>query len=342
MNKRSVILLIGILFFAGATSGAQVVPQENQQPKPQTAKPQDTDDEAGRVHIAECDDGFEIAIDGELFTRYLVTDEAKPMLYPLYGPGQVPMTRNFPMDEVEGEQDDHPHHKSVWIGQLVNKHVDFWTNRSGVIQHAGVELLEQADDTLVVNSNWLKRDDRTLVCKVQTTMRFGWDQNARWIDFTYVFDACSGDLKFRDSKEGFFAIRSHPDLRLTPAPKKGVKKVFGQAINSEGVKGKKIWGKAAKWVNYWGPVDGNVVGFAIFDHPENFRHPTLWHARDYGLVAANPFGLHDFTGAKKGTGDHTLPENETITFRYRLLLHEGDHESANIEERYQAFAVPTE
>jgi len=299
---------------------------------------QDTQElDQGRVLIAEVDSGFEVTIDGELFTRYVITDETKPMLFPLLGPGQVPMTRSFPMEEVEGEANDHPHHKSVWLGHEVNDHVDFWANKGGVIKNVGLTILNQSNDSLTVKTQWINSSDDSVVCHVLTTMQFDWDDSSRWIDFQHTFHATDGDLKFIDTKEGLFAIRSHPDLRLSPAPKRGVKEVFGKAINSEGDRDKELWGKSAKWVNYWGQVDGELVGFAIFDHPDNFRHPTHWHARDYGLVAANPFGLHHFTKAEKGTGEHTLPAGDSMKFQYRLLLHAGDHEAANIEERYEAF-----
>ena len=81
-------------------------------------------------------------------------------------------------------------------------------------------------------------------------------------------------------------------MRLSPDEKRGVEKVTGQALNSNGTSGKSIWGESAKWVYYWGTINDKAVGIAIFDHPSNLRHPTAWHAREYGLVAANPFGLH--------------------------------------------------
>ena len=106
----------------------------------------------------------------------------------------------------------------------------------------------------------------------------------------------------------------------------------------KGVKGKAIWGKRAKWVDYWAPVGGKTVGVAIFDHPSNPRHPTWWHARAYGLVAANPFGVHNFERKPAGTGDMKIKAGQSVTFLYRFLFHEGDTKEAKIAERYKAFA----
>ena len=126
-------------------------------------------------------------------------------------------------------------------------------------------------------------------------------------------------------------IRSNPSLRLKGPVAKG------KAVNSEGVEGRAVWGKRAAWVSYWAPVEMNVIGFSIFDHPTNPRHPTWWHARDYGLVAANPFGIHNFERKPKGTGDLKIKDGETVTFRYRFLFHAGDVKSAGIAKRYEAW-----
>ena len=52
--------------------------------------------------------------------------------------------------------------------------------------------------------------------------------------------------------------------------------------------------------------------------------------RDYGLFAANPFGVHDFEKKPKGTGDLKLPAGQSVTFRYRLIFHQGDTTPANV------------
>ena len=77
----------------------------------------------------------------------------------------------------------------------------------------------------------------------------------------------------------------------------------------------------------------------MLDHPTNPRYPTWWHVRDYGLFAANPFGVHDFEKKAKGTGDLRIKAGESITFRYRLLLHKGELKPANIETSQMAFAA---
>ena len=109
--------------------------------------------------------------------------------------------------------------------------------------------------------------------------------------------------------------------------------------NSEGQEGTEgIWGQAARWVDYSTAIDGKHVGVAIFDHPSNLRHPTRWHARGYSLCSANPFGTGSFTGHKSNDGSHTVPEGETIAFRYRMILYEGRKAPEQIERLYGQYA----
>jgi hypothetical protein len=109
-------------------------------------------------------------------------------------------------------------------------------------------------------------------------------------------------------------------------------------VLSSGPTDDKTWGKHGEWCDYYGPVQGKTVGIAIFDNPRNPRHPTTWHVRDYGLFAANPFGLHDFEKKPKDAGDLTIEPGKTVTFRYRVYLHEGDTKTAGVAERYKDYA----
>ena len=112
----------------------------------------------------------------------------------------------------------------------------------------------------------------------------------------------------------------------------------GHIVNSAGVRDGDTWGKRADWCDYYGPVDGKTVGIAMFDHPENPRHPTWWHVRDYGLFAANPFGQHDFEKLPdKAAGDLVVPAGKSITFRYRFYLHEGDDQQAKVAAKYDEY-----
>ena len=111
----------------------------------------------------------------------------------------------------------------------------------------------------------------------------------------------------------------------------------GHIVNSLGVTDGDTWGKRASWCDYYGLVDGKTIGVAIFDHPANPRHPTWWHVRDYGLFAANPFGVHDFESKPPQTGAMAIPAGKSLTFRYRVYIHFGDEKAGRVAERYQEY-----
>ncbi len=115
-------------------------------------------------------------------------------------------------------------------------------------------------------------------------------------------------------------------------------KLGGLITNAEGLTDAKAWGKASPWVDYVGPVNGKTVGIAVLNHPGSFRYPTAWHVRTYGLFAANPFGSHDFGGSQPG--DYTVPTGESVAFRYRVILHEGDTKAARVDRSFAAYAKP--
>jgi hypothetical protein len=110
----------------------------------------------------------------------------------------------------------------------------------------------------------------------------------------------------------------------------------GHLVTSTGHRDAAAWGKRADWCDYFAPHEGKVYGVAIFDHPQNFRHPTWWMARDYGLFGANPFGQHDYEGLKDQPhiGDYTIPAGGTLTLRYRFYFHLGDEVAAHVAAHY--------
>lgn len=275
-----------------------------------------------------------VFVGDDQFTRYEHGAYAKPILYPVFGPNQIPMTRSGPMKKVAGEADDHPHHKSIWIGHEING-VDFWTEQ-GKVMHYSMKV-DEKDNSFRARNFWLGKDSEPIL-RDEVRHKFGANETSRWIDASITYRAAHSDITFADTKEGMFAIRTHPDLRLKPDQKRGVEEVFGSAINSNGTEGTEIWGQSAKWVYYWGKVEGQEVGIAIFDHPTNLRHPTTWHARDYGLIAANPFGLHHFKRVKKGAGEHQLKKGKELTFRYRMLFELGQQTAEGIAKRFDEFA----
>lgn len=264
-----------------------------------------------------------------LITEYR-TDHHLPYLYPLVGPNGNNLTRNFPMDKNHGdEQQDHPHHRSFWFTHgSVNGH-DFWhsPDHKSSITHKSFENLK--DGAFTANLEWIH--DNNVLLEEKRTYDFKLiDDKTMSVDVTSTFTAKT-DVTFGDTKEGSFALRVAPTLR-----NKG-KIAKGHLANSEGNKDGEVWGKRAKWISCFGPDStGKPTVISMMDHPENLRHPTYWHARTYGLLAANPFGVKDFTG--KGSGDLELKKGTTLTQRYRVVLQAGEFNSESVKKIYTDFA----
>lgn len=291
------------------------------------------------VQLTQLQDRIRVEVDGKLFTEYYFANVPRPFCYPIKGPGEVEMTRNYPMKDVPDEDRDHKHHRSLWYSHgAVNGH-DFWaeTDKAGMIVHDRFLLVESGSKvgTIRAVNKWVAADG-TLVCTDEQVLRFysGGGKADRMLDFDITLKPANGDLVLGDTKEGTMGIRIAETMRLKGKVGKG------HILNSEGVKDDATWGKRAEWCGYYGPVDGKTVGIAIFDHPGNPRHPTWWHVRDYGLFAANPFGKHDFEKLPdKAAGDLKVPAGESVTFRYRFIFHEGDTQSANLPAKFKQYAT---
>jgi len=315
------------------------------------------------VRITHTNDVLRVELNGRLFTQYFYTNVPRPFCYPLIGPGGAAMTRNYPMlTNSPGEELDHPHHRSLWFAHGAVNGQDFWTERktSGRIAHRGfAEILSGTQSGVIRTLNdWVSAEGKTVCTDEEMIKFYAPKDEAIILDYEITLRASNGEVTLGDTKEGTFAIRLAESMRALKPLVKGEKAKPGEGhiVLSTGVRddgasaaaakdAKKeavTWGKRAAWCDYYGPVGTNIVGVAIFDHPSNPRHPTWWHVRDYGLFAANPFGQHDFENlSDKKTGDLKIPADQNVTFRYRVILHEGDEVKGRIAERYAEYVKET-
>ncbi len=289
------------------------------------------------------DEGIEVRIGGEFFTTYNFNKQGQPILWPVQGPGDLRMLRDYPLKTgTPGEAEDHPHHRGIFIGHQGISGVNYWHNQfenSGTVEHLKViETRSGKDRALIKTLNaWKNAEGKTIGADTRI-LTFGGDASARFIDLELKLHATNQDLVFEAFKDGFVGIRTHPDLRLTPSLRLGVRKVFGQAVNSEGIAGKRIWGNRADWVRYFGTIEGKEAGIAFFSHPSNLTkkgEKSWWHARDYGLISANPFAPLQIGG----DGEHRIPRGQSLTLRYRFLFHQGPAGDAEIKRRFAAYAA---
>lgn len=285
-----------------------------------------------RIELDRDRDAGEIAVGirGEHFTTYHYGENARtPYLWPVKAEGGVGVTRNHPMGTDEPESADHPHHRSLFLTFGDVNGYDHWHNERIETRH--IETGRTDDYARIRAGNeWLNSDGEPLLREVQEIRFYDTPASARYIDIVSTLEAAYGDVTFGDDKEGLLAFRIRPEIQGDRA---------GILTNAEGERGESnVYGKPSPWMDYSGSIEGHGTrGIAVFDHPGNFRHPTLWHVRDYGLAAANPFGLQS-VGGLDTDGSHVLAEGDSMTFVYRVYVHSGDVDEAGVAEEYDRFA----
>ena len=304
---------------------------------------------AGSVKLERHQDQIAVLIDGRLFTTYyLAAETAKPYLMPLQTASGVVVSRSFPAgNDVLGTNPRNPsfepHQRPLYFAHGNLDGLDYWGEQAfdrfyddhahQAYGHARLKAVdEQAEsaDRATVQARYqlLDPNEREIAEETQS-YTFSGDERTRIIDCEFVLHATAGPLVAGDTKGGTFGIRLNAELS---AP-------HDHMLNSLGSRGEKaIWGKPAEWVNYSGLVSGKPVGIAVFDSPSSFRHPTPWHARAYGLLAANPFAQREFSKDPKQDGSWTIPEGQSLAFRYRVVIYDGELSAGQLADMYRQYA----
>jgi hypothetical protein len=310
-----------------------------------------------KVHIKWADKdkkALDFLVGDELVTRYHANGYAKPIFWPVNAPGGIPLTRNYP--PPEGQATDHPHQKSAWFchGDIIPEGldfkspiknvagVDFWSEAKGHgnIVTTTLALVGKGPSYIRVGNEWQTANGKKIMDEVRMIHLFTVGK-ARLITVDIDLHASVCPITFADTKEGAFGIRIN-DVINAEVAKKGKPAGKGKIQNADGKIGEKeCWGQKSAWCDYSGPIDGKVVGLAIFDDPKN-AYQCCWHVRGYGLMAANPFGRdkHAKFPAVKGNNDLVqLKKGEHLHLRYGMLLHEGDAVSGQVAEAYKQFVA---
>jgi hypothetical protein len=339
--RKSVGVAIAVMLALGRVSRA--------------AEVQVTPDEAKRR--------VDVTVDGKPFTSYIWPDTLKkPVLYPLRSARGTLITRGWPMDPRSGEPMDHPHHVGLWLNYGDVDGIDYWGNSDamkpedrphlGTIQHRRIVASKGGKDRgeLQVESDWVRPDGTTAIHeKTQYVFRAGPD----WRSIDRITTLTAGDkpVVFNDTKEGMLGLRvahalqmpsTTPELYtdahggVTTVKVVNNEGVTGMYLSSEGKKGDDVWGTRGRWMSLSGTVEGEPVTILMLDHPQNPGYPTYWHARGYGLFAANPLGQKVFSNGKEEL-KFTLPAGRSTTFRHRIVITSGAPTPAQAEASYKEF-----
>ena len=295
----------------------------------------------------ELQNKVDVLMNGKLFTSYCWPDSVyKPILYPVLNAAGVAITRGYPLQPRAGERSDHRHQVGIWLNYGNVNGYDFWGNgaegerqvKLGAVKHLAIESMEGGDGegTLLAKASWVDSSGKELLAE-SSAYHFIADGTTRIIDRITTLKATGGQVDFPDTKEGFLGIRVARQLELpsdeevTLLDAQGVptkikalpnEGVTGNYRSSEGVTGAEVWGTRARWMDLYGSIGDEKVSLVICDHPRNLNYPTYWHARGYGLFAANPFGVKDFTKGKDSL-NYALAAGQSVTFRYRFVISSG-------------------
>jgi hypothetical protein len=326
--------------------------------------------EAGQVAVQPRPDErrVDVLVDGKPFTSYAWPERvSKPILYPIRTARGTILTRGFPLETRPGERVDHTHQAGYWFTYGDVDGVDFWGNsdaiapaeraKMGVIRQREVVLARGGDGRgeLEVRADWVMPGG-AVALQEDTRFAFLADARTRAIDRLTTL-AATGKVTFRDTKEGMLGIRvaraleqpaDKPEVfsdasgKPTPVPVLDNTGVTGLYTSSEGLRGDAVWGTRARWMALSGHVGDEDVVLLLLDHPKNPGYPTYWHARGYGLFAANPFGPKAFSNGKEAERPYVIEAGHPAVFRHRLAILPGPFSAEQAEAAWKAFAAEHE
>lgn len=292
-----------------------------------------------KVEFVKGAEKIDVVIGGELFTSYMYGGElTKPVLYPVKTPSGIKVNRGFPFEEIEGEAVDHAHHVGIFFTYDEVNDVGFWNNKTFPPQviHKKVTAMKggRGRGELCTVMEWTGMNENVLL-KETRKMVFTAGEGQYAIDFSIDLTAQDEKVVFGDTKEGMFAIRTAQWLREKDAT--------GHYISSNGDEtAKNVWGKRARWVALEGNKDGKEVGIAILNYAPSTNYPTYWHARDYGLFAANPLGQLAFQEKLKVSDPKpfalTLEPGESAHFNFYIVIYDGKRTAEQIENMFEGFS----
>ena len=283
---------------------------------------------------------------GKPFTTFIYPDSLeKPVLYPIYAPDGQLVTRGFPLKPRSGEPVDHPHHFGLWFNYENVNGLDFWNNSYAIpadkkAQYGWIRTDSVSADgpNLQYTAHWINQQKKPLLLE-RTTFHFIANANERIIDrFTTLTALADSGVSFPDAKDGMLGLRVTRELQIpsnTPGEfiddKGNITKVAagnspdinGNYLTSEGKTGDSAWGTRGSWCMLYGQKQQDTLCIVLIDHPANPGYPTYWHARGYGLFAANPLGQKIFSNGRQ-TMNYRLSRGQSVTFRYRIVVAAGN------------------
>ena len=261
------------------------------------------------------DERIIVRIDDVTFTSYRFGDGQKyPYFYPLNGPvSGLSVTTESSLP--------YPHHRSLWFACDKVNGGNYWQEEieRGQIISRGPEILKNSPEEIHIKDicDWKQPGETPIITDERDIIITAPSDDLRIIDFTITLKALT-DIKILNTNHSLFSARMNSTLSV---------KSGGVLYNSEGKSGEKeTAGVESSWCDYYGERFGVVEGMAIFDSPQNVWYPSKWFTRDYGFFSP--------TNMNWKAGDFSIKKSEFVTFKYRVIVHAGSTEQAEIQKLY--------
>jgi hypothetical protein len=249
---------------------------------------------------------------GKPVARYVFRDQhvLRPYFTALHAPGGSEVTRRHPPREGVDPADHATMHPGLWLAFGDLGGVDFWRNK-GRVEHVEFTAAPTAKDNVVrfaVVNHYL--DDKRLVCREEASYTLELADRGYLLTWDSRISS-DAPLVFGDQEEMGLGVRM-----ATPLCVKGGS---GTIASSDGKRNEQqVRGTQPDWCDYSGVLEGQRAGVLLMPHRDNFRKSWL-HARDYGLLVANPFGQKALSGGPVSRVE--VPAKQTLRLRFGIWFY---------------------
>lgn len=270
--------------------------------------------ETGGLSFHRAKDRITLLHGKHAISEYVFSDPAvpRPYLTGVRTADGIQVTRNHPVQP--GDDQDHPHHTGIFFTFGDLNGIDFW-HLKGRVVHSRFVTQPSADGGIVrfaTENRYETLDGSTVLAGEQVTVTASMTDDGILYRFEHALQPRDDELRIGSKEEGGLAVRVATPLAITS-------QAGGRMIDADGRSGGgNIWGRQTDWVDYSGRVRGRHVGVLVVPDRRNFSR-CWWHARDYGLLAANPFGPLNAPDRI-----HRVRRGDTLTLRYHVLIHSSD------------------
>ena len=272
-----------------------------------------------KVTAEKIGDKIEIRNNGKLLTSYIISEHEKyPFFYPVNGPSNASVTSM--------RNGNYPHHSSLFFGCDRVNGGNYWQEGidRGQIVSLRADIIDSGEEKAVIENECIwKRPGADSPIKDKRIISVSLISKEKYqIDFEITMEMLL-DVTIKKTNHSLFSGRMDPDLAVING---------GTMINAEGETSEKgTFGKPSSWIDFYGDRQGRIEGMAILQHPSNTFYPSPWFTRDYGFFSPTPMYWPE------NDRSTILNKGEEIKLRYRVIIHSGNHQQAEIAKEFEKY-----